>query len=194
MLLYKYRSLQNFKYFVDIVFKNRIFAASYSDMNDPMEGYFKYNPDDSSADVINRIKSKKLNIKICSFSRNNNNHLMWSNYADGHRGVAIGVKIDCNKYDVHHVNYDGISHFNICKTNSDLKTAKNILCYKSTQWKYEEESRIFVYNKSGFVNVKIIEILLGTRMVIEDKEFIRKLIFKLNPEITVRDSEIMNII
>mgnify|MGYP001801434879 FL=1 len=41
-LLYKYRSLENFKNFVDIILKNRLYAATYKDLNDPMEGKYYY--------------------------------------------------------------------------------------------------------------------------------------------------------
>ncbi len=41
-LLYKYRSLDNFKNFVDIILKNRLYAARYKDLNDPMEGQYYY--------------------------------------------------------------------------------------------------------------------------------------------------------
>ena len=30
----------------------------------------------------------------------NNNELMWSHYANGHTGVAIGISIDRTKYDI----------------------------------------------------------------------------------------------
>jgi len=41
-MLYKYGSLNNFKYFVDIILNNRPYASPYFDLNDPMEGYYSY--------------------------------------------------------------------------------------------------------------------------------------------------------
>ena len=37
-VLYKYRGIQNFRFLVDIILKNRLYAAKYSDLNDPMGG------------------------------------------------------------------------------------------------------------------------------------------------------------
>ena len=39
---YKYRSVDNFRNFVDIILNNRLYAASYQDLNDPMEGHYYY--------------------------------------------------------------------------------------------------------------------------------------------------------
>ena len=37
-ILYKYRSLDNWKFVLDIFLNKRLYAASFYDMNDPMEG------------------------------------------------------------------------------------------------------------------------------------------------------------
>lgn len=42
MLLYKYRSIENFQFFVDIILNKRLYAARYLDLNDPMEGHYIY--------------------------------------------------------------------------------------------------------------------------------------------------------
>lgn len=40
---YKYRSLSNLRYFLDILIYKRLYMASYSELNDPMEGAFVIN-------------------------------------------------------------------------------------------------------------------------------------------------------
>lgn len=40
MLLYKYRSLENFEYVLDIIFNERLHCAPYEELNDPFEGIF----------------------------------------------------------------------------------------------------------------------------------------------------------
>lgn len=185
--------MQNFKYFVDIVLKNRIFAASYSDMNDPMEGYFLHNLGDNSSNLISAFRGKKSSLKICSLSRKNNDPLMWSHYADCHRGVAIGLSVDRTKYDVRQIKYTGLSHINDVDVIHLADTAKNILCHKHICWEYEEEERILIDDGSEFADVKVIDVLLGSRMKLDDKEFIKELLLNINPKIRVRDSEIIDI-
>ena len=41
MLLYKYRSLENFEYVLDIILNERLHCAPYDDLNDPFEGIFR---------------------------------------------------------------------------------------------------------------------------------------------------------
>ena len=40
MLLYKFRSLQNLRRFLDILVNKRLYMAHFNEMNDPMEGAF----------------------------------------------------------------------------------------------------------------------------------------------------------
>ena len=35
---YKYRSLSNLRYFLDILINKRLYMASYSELNDPIKG------------------------------------------------------------------------------------------------------------------------------------------------------------
>lgn len=37
---YKYRSLSNLRYFLDILINKRLYMATYDELNDPMEGAF----------------------------------------------------------------------------------------------------------------------------------------------------------
>jgi hypothetical protein len=42
LILYKYRSLKNFQFIADTLVNNRFYAATFSELNDPMEGLFLY--------------------------------------------------------------------------------------------------------------------------------------------------------
>jgi hypothetical protein len=194
MPLYKYRSLNNFRNFVDIILKSRLYAARYLDMNDPMEGHYFYKTGQLARNTIRSIKDNKLRLEICSLSRTPNDPLMWAHYADGHRGVVIGVEVDRNNYDIREVVYSGPSHIQNPHINDDLETAKRILCHKHEAWFYEEEERIFVTDGRKFVNVTVREVILGSRMSSQDKEFIQKLIPKLNPDVNVSSSDIDQIV
>ena len=37
-LFFKYRDISNLRYFLDILLYNRLYAAKYNELNDPMEG------------------------------------------------------------------------------------------------------------------------------------------------------------
>src|ERR1051325_10389346 len=92
-VLYKYRSLQNWKFLLDIFLNKRLYAAMYKELNDPMEGRYSYRDDILSREFKRTVANQKQEWKICSLSINFLNTLMWSYYADGHRGIAIGIKV-----------------------------------------------------------------------------------------------------
>jgi len=185
-ILYKYRGLDNFKKFVDIILKNRLYAAQYKDLNDPMEGQYYYHRGELNKTIRDKILEEKGTLRILSLSRVNNNQLMWSHYADGHKGIAIGVKIDNEKYDVQPIEYDGI----VTIRNSDYngQTAREILRHKLEVWSYEEEVRVFQRNQM-FIDVKIEKIILGQRVSNQNVGLIRELLDKINPAIQIIRAE-----
>lgn len=181
--LYKYRSLNNFKNFVDIVVNNRLYAASYKDLNDPMEGQYYYNKGDLDREIVEKLRGEKQDIKLCSLSKINNNQLMWSHYADGHCGVAIGVIIDDTKYTVRPIVYDGI--INVRSQNYNNQSAHEILSHKLGIWNYEQEVRVFTIG-SNYIKVQIKEIVLGYRTNDHDYELVSKLAKKINSNIEIK--------
>ncbi|GGA77060.1 hypothetical protein GCM10011369_18700 [Neiella marina] len=185
MLLYKYRGIQSFRFFTDIILKQRLYAAPYFDLNDPMEGRYLYSQSGGSIDqdMKRLLKGEKEKIRICSLSRDPKNELMWSHYAEGHKGVAIGVEVDRNKYEVEPIIYDGLHRVGL--HNFHHGSAIDVLSHKLDVWQYEEEERVFVRNNKQYVNVKIREIICGSRMSTQDIGFITELVQKVNPKIEI---------
>jgi hypothetical protein len=187
-MLYKYRSIKDFKFFVDIILKQRLFAAFYFDMNDPMEGQYLYNKGVLSKSLVKAIKGEKERIRICSLSRIPEHPLMWAHYADGHRGVVIGVDVDRTQCDIHPIMYRGVHQILDNLEYATPEIAKEILCHKSNIWSYEEEERIFI-TEGMYVKVEVKKIILGTKMNKDDKQMMKQLINKLSPEIEVINSK-----
>jgi len=169
-IIYKYRTTENFKYFVDIILNNRLYAAKYNTMNDPMEGQYLYKDGALDKTVLDLIYSQKEHYKLCSLSKKSNNFLMWSHYANGHRGVAIGVRIDNTKYTVKEIDY--VPDLTLIENFDDM-TAINILSKKLSFWSYEEEIRAFT-ESGNYIDVKV-----------EEFGFIKKLVGKINPTIKI---------
>lgn len=189
-ILYKYRGLDNFKNFVDIILRNRLHASEYKDLNDPMEGQYYYQKGKLNRTIRDKIREEKGTLRVLSLSRINNNQLMWSHYADGHKGVAIGVRIDNSKYDVQPIRYDGIA--TIRNSNYNEQTSREILSHKLEVWNYEEEERVFQQNQKS-ISVIVEEIILGQRVSKQNNGLIRELIEKINPEIRIlRAPELFN--
>jgi hypothetical protein len=181
-ILYKYRGVQNFRFFIDIIMKNRLYAAKYVDLNDPMEGQYYYNKGDLDKSMLRKISSDKGELRLCSLSRKNNNELMWSHYSEGHRGVAIGLTVDNSKYDVRPIQYTGIHYLNGGQIEQD--TPREILSHKLNVWSYEEEERVFVTDKF-YVDIEVKELITGRAMSNQDYSFIKEVVEKVNPSIKI---------
>ena len=175
-MLYKYRSLQNFELVADIIKNNRLYAASYKNMNDPMEGFYYF---DGKLDgfIKDQIYSEKSKLKICSLSIDNNDPLMWGHYANGNKGVVLGVRINKSKIEI---KYDeNLPIFG----NPQILNAKDILSYKTTPWSYEKEWRVF--SDKEFIECKVDSVYFGIKTSSENIDLLRCIIEKYNPTIKI---------
>lgn len=185
-ILYKYRSLENFKNFVDIIMKKRLYAAKFKDLNDPMEGQYYYSRGELDRNIRDRLLEEKDELRISSLSRINNNELMWSHYTNGQKGVAIGLRIDETEYTVRPIQYNGLAH--VQHQNYNNQTAIEILSHKLEVWDYEQEERVFVRNKH-FIHIEIEEIITGRAMSNQDYGFLKELIGKIDSDIRIIKAE-----
>ncbi len=191
-MLYKYRSLANFETFVDIILNERIYAAPYFDLNDPMEGLYRYTEGTINQQLIKDIKGQKQKLRICSLSRNCSSTLMWSHYADSHKGVAIGVKVNPNQ-ETREVRYKGMSYVRDATRIGSHETAKNILTYKLDSWTYEDEERVFV-TSGNYAKVKVSKIVMGSRISEKHKALVRKLVKIVNDSVSICEADIENFV
>jgi hypothetical protein len=192
MILYKYRTLDDFKFVLDILVNQRLYATTYDEMNDPMEGVYTHDngvPQES----LKALEDNYKKIKFCSLSSNSDNPLMWVHYSKGARGIAIAVELK-EKTDCREVNYKGPSH--ILQPHSlevelskrsfgfDIERAKRVLCYKNEFWEYEEEYRAFA-GKGNFIDVKVKQIIFGEKADRTDKALLKKIIKNLDYDLEV---------
>lgn len=184
-VLYKYRGFENFEFALDIFINERLYAADFKTLNDPMEGRFRYGKSVYDKQTIREVIMEKADYRILSLSELRNNHLLWSYYAGGHGGFAVGVQIipDDNLL-VKEVNY--VEDFHV-----DVVTPENILTMKHETWQHENEFRVLQrkYNDhSPFVKVRIKELVFGknTSQQNESKmNLLSELVRKILPDVSI---------
>ncbi|WP_417198961.1 DUF2971 domain-containing protein [Bizionia sp.] len=180
-MYYKFRDLKNYKYILDIFLNQRLYSSSFRNLNDNFEGQF-------FSDVFEELKRYRLNpskqdhLSICSFSENYTSHLMWSHYADGHRGIVIGFEIDESEYLIEKVNYKGLASFQIFPQK--LNELKSIFLNKLKDWQYEKEYRI-ITEKQDYIKIKIEKVIFGAETPEYDKRIIEKLVELVDNKIIV---------
>lgn len=137
------------------------------------------------------LKQSLQQVGICSFSKARKNQLMWSHYADEHKGICIGFKEE-------YLKKAGVSFwkqmwniriiiplmillnvFIILRIMNALTEFDNIcgdillsiLTTKYTSWKYERERRLIVENFGArkFEPLAVNSIAFGLRMKERDK-------------------------
>lgn len=107
--------------------------------------------------VLNRIfYNLKSNLWISCFSEEYNEILMWSHYADKHKGFCIGFNLDglndTFKFILSNVNYtDNFTKIDYC--SNPYKALEHFISTKSKNWKYENEIRL----RTNKENIKFID-------------------------------------
>ena len=176
-MFYKYRTLDNFQFVLDILVNKRLYAATFEEMNDPMEGFYTADPD-----IPPESKEEQKSIKFCSLSKYNYSPLMWAHYANGNRGIAIGIEVK-DDADLREVVYGSHSHL-VASKPTTKERAKDVLSFKADFWRYEDEIRVFA-DKGNYVNVTVKEIIFGERADRTQKALLKNIVKKVDPKIKI---------
>jgi hypothetical protein len=184
-LLYKYRSLDNWKFVLDAITKSRLYAATFDSLNDPMEGRYYYFGNDVSQEYKKAILENRRQLRICSLSATRTSTLLWSYYGGSHKGVALGVTITPRQSPipiVRPVSYDNGIHVRGQSTRRTADAAAlDILTQKQMAWQHEHEFRVFTHQPH--VRVVIKELVLGCQIDPLDQELICALVKKWHPKV-----------
>jgi hypothetical protein len=123
---------------LDDILKRRIKISEIDQTNDPFELWCNSQPDRALREALRAYK-KEMNEKfglIC-FSENWVNPLLWSHYADKHRGICLGFDMDDRI--LRQVKY--VKDRSPLNLPLSKETADQLLWTKYWDWKYEEEWR-----------------------------------------------------
>ncbi len=169
MIVYKYKSLgdskctleqeKQFGYFKDIYENNRLYASDFNILDDPMEGIFEsYSGVES--EIVQKIMYGKSSIYICSLSPTYRCMLMWSFYANYHKGYCVEVEINDDL--LQNVIYDNMPIRIDSPNISEEEKIKQILSRKYKEWDFEKELRVLC--KERYVPVSVKKIYFGMRV------------------------------
>lgn len=169
MLLYKYRSLKNFEFVADIILNERLHCSTYDRLNDPFEGLFltiwkiliNKKPLDRTFNICKNVEDLPVDLtktRICSLSSSISDVRLWSNYADGHKGIVFELNFKGLDSHIHKVVYST----NLPEFTSPMP--HEVLLYKTSHWEYEAEYRIIHEDKYFPISNRIEAIYLGYRI------------------------------
>ncbi len=211
------------QYSISDLIANRITLSHVSEMNDPFDSLFvswfktlpraqerKYvhTPFLAKSYMYYRIRSFAATSKLCKSDSIFRNILMWSHYADGHKGICICYRLSRKLYD--YTDENKLIKNSLCKI-SYVKRApyllknyinpKDAFLTKSSDWNYEKEVRLISYNpttesKHSFIeldeNSSVNCIYLGDRFPKEHINTIKNIVHNEIPIIQM-ESEPQNV-
>lgn len=165
--------------------KRRIKIAQFQDLNDPFE---LLPPDLSDKSMRKAFRAFKKVMEqsngILCFSRTKREPLLWSHYADKHRGMCLGF--DVRDDTLKEVKY--VSRRLVLKSLRNLTkgTAIKFLSTKYQGWSYEKEVRAFLSleekdERNGLYfadfgdGIKLKEVLVGPECKVKKKEIMARL-------------------
>ncbi|MDV7141946.1 DUF2971 domain-containing protein [Tropicimonas sp. TH_r6] len=137
----------NLEFGRDNLKRHRLKISTLSDLNDPFEFRGFKVKGKASRLTWDRTRSSLLSNKgIICFSRDWSDPVLWSHYADSHRGLALGFDIPDDllvgvDYRKKRKNYGDISSLS---KNEKEALILSSLATKYKRWEYENEVRVFV--------------------------------------------------
>jgi hypothetical protein len=174
--------------------KHRIKISEFSDMNDPFElrGVALSSPDAQSA----LISSASSICGVLCFSRNWNNLMLWSHYADRHKGICLGFDVRVPVEEILYIDEPELRDDNILvaaaararelsQEDDEFQAAESVLTKmrraKFKGWSYEEEVRLLLglqeEQKDGEFyfaeldeNIRLTTVIVGPRCAVQKSE------------------------
>ena len=180
-MLYKYRGLSNLLFALDIFTKQRMFAAGFESLNDPMEGHYVYEAGALTRSQIRTIYGQKMELGILSLSKTPSNMLMWSYYAEANTGMAVGIEITDENAQTVPIDY--VDELALEQGHPDVPM--RILSKKLKPWSHEQEHRVFT-RRSKYVTVRVKEVVFGLATNERAKELVTEVAKKFCPRVKIR--------
>lgn len=145
--------------------------------------------------LLQEVSIKLKEVGVFCLSEYNDNILMWSHYADDHKGFCIEFE-RCKDKDNDLGDYDKTSPVDYIRHDYEKVTVLNDKAYdmkfytKALDWKYEGEWRLYndKYNETNPLPGKITAIIFGLRMCDHHKETIKNILSDL-PHVSYRQAD-----
>jgi hypothetical protein len=194
MILYRFRPASKFT-FLELE-SERNWAADPFGVNDPFEfiGREPYrlvngNLIDWTGDQLDNysfLSGPLREFGITCFSAHRDgeinpvqNPLMWSHYAEAHKGICFVFEVEDNRDDFTPVQYSvSVPQLELLGKDSIKSDMKKLIASKSSQWSYEQEVRQVHGNKNVTVPFagNLIEVIFGCKCSVADMNLVCKIL------------------
>ena len=167
MKAFKFRTVENLHFVIDIIFNKRLYCCKTELLNDIREADVRVGNDRGREIKIiefgKEVTKQIREYRVCALCKSFNNHLLWAHYAGGYTGVAIEVELEDR--DVTDVIYDDNFIFlsDLVDRGSPDDAARQIFAKKYKAWSHEEEVRLITKTEFYPLIHPICRIIVGSR-------------------------------
>lgn len=171
---FKYQPIN--KYSLLNLENNQLWASHPSEFNDPFEFKFTQIGKNLTKNEIDQFIHDIDKFKVVCLSQDPANILMWSHYADFHKGMCLGFYHETLTYAVNYS--DEFPRIDFKNNDPKLKGLQmyRVIHSKSKQWEYEKERRITLTPGTRSEQTypgELFLIIFGLRTPIEDIRKVR---------------------
>lgn len=182
----------------------RIKISRIGDLNDPFE-LLPFNIQDKALRTAARLTRDQISATrgVLCFSKGWSNPVLWSHYADKHRGIALGFEVK-DRYAIP-VKYEKtLTTVEIDQLASSADPSEDfgrmLLATKFEDWRYENEFRVFIdltrHKSEGGLHfcyfdsdLVLTSVVLGARCTVPIEQ-VRKLVSQYPHRVQVRQARI----
>ena len=133
---------------LSVIANQRMKVSSFDDLNDPFELHAVDLSDSGTRDKFRNFKrAVTQQVGLLCFSKNWKSPLLWSHYANRHRGVALQFEVqDEIAHPVKYRKQRYLLDVNMVqgKSKFDREQIEAIWMSKYVQWSYEDEVRVLI--------------------------------------------------
>lgn len=144
MRVYKFLSA---RYGLEALKKRRLKISRINELNDPFEFLGAKLSNHELRRALKTVKNRLDETRgLLCFSKRWKNPVLWSHYAEAHRGVCLAFDVpDDRLVSVQYTRKrpDPLAFFTADKAAQE-REMKGLLCRKFCHWRYESEARLFV--------------------------------------------------
>jgi tetratricopeptide (TPR) repeat protein len=170
--IYKYIPINNHQ-LLSLINKE-IYCSNYKKLNDPLECFFINNEESFFGYFLNK---KNINPRILSLTHDRESKLMYSHYADSHKGICVEYEIELDNLE----NSDNISFGKVEYAQKEkITNLKDLYMLKNSEWTYELEYRVVRFDNEEFLPVKIRSVVFGYKCPLEHRKIITTLLKNTN--------------
>jgi len=125
--------------------------------------------------MTTRIEKARDAYRVASLSADPTNFLMWSHYADGHKGIVIEVEVPEDHEDLTQVVYTPFSSVFIDKLQTKVDM-RHLFNGKGEEWAYEQEYRVVTVGRFFALPKPVERLLLGPLVSNEQESILSKVV------------------